>query len=236
MEFYPEAIFIGFDVVYKSPQFKLLTDCPALLQSFYKHIAERYPFSTSDISGGLKTEYSNFVARISLFRGNGRLDIYLDKFTASFENLISAKDGEVALDCMQLAEIALTNFVDSSDILEFNIRPIVHYRSKKPDETVRDFLTRRFNPAQQYSFPSNDSEMTIHHGAKFEFESSKEKWRVAIDLYRSTFDDSVLILNCNSYYSPTGVLNTIMERGRHLERFIEMFLQQVGINIDRSSR
>lgn len=233
MEFSIEAIFIGLDFVFKSPQFKLLSDYPILLGNFHKHIAGRYPFSTSDISGSGKSGYSNLVAGISLFRGNGQLDVYLDKFSASFVNLVNQNDIDTALDCMTLAEKSLYDIISNEEFLEYNIRPIIHYRSKDDNDSVKDFLTDNFRPQRKYTFISSDKSMAVNNGAKFEFESIVEKWRIGIDLYRSTFDDSVMILNCNSCYLPDGKFNTTTERGNHLSELIGMFLNQVGIKIDQ---
>jgi hypothetical protein len=236
MKFNRAAIFVVSNVEFVAPQFQLLRDWERLLKGLHDNIAPSYPFSAYDVTIDTRSSLADRVLRISLFRGNGIIDIYIDRLSVSFSNLIHDSDITIALDCMNLIEKSLLSYLGIELIREFNIRPTINYISSNNDMSVRDFLTNRFRPSEYFELILKEDDCRTNIFAKFEFQSMDNAWRVGIDLMASTLDEKTLILTCNSYYDPNSRYSDSMIRGQHLIDLLTEFLAQSRIEITTGAR
>jgi len=101
---------IVYEVIFSTLVFKLARENVDVLRIFYQHLAPHYSVRPSDmqVSGG--TALSDVKARITLFRGNGVLEVTADKFSAAFNNAVE-KDFETIKDCVSISLSALAEWL-----------------------------------------------------------------------------------------------------------------------------
>ena len=94
MQYQTTWLDIVYEATFSTPAFRLARENIEVLSILFKHLAPQYSVRPSDmhVSGG--TALSDVKARISLFTGNGVLEITADKFSATFTNAVGQQDIE----------------------------------------------------------------------------------------------------------------------------------------------
>ncbi|MGH9961036.1 MAG: hypothetical protein ACREBC_28605 [Pyrinomonadaceae bacterium] len=102
--------------------FTLARENVDVLRIFYHHLAPDYLVRSSDmqVSGG--AALSDVKAKITLFRGNGVLEVMADKFSATFNNAVGEKDTETIKECVARSLSALAEWLPTMTYREHAIR------------------------------------------------------------------------------------------------------------------
>lgn len=141
MQYETSLLDIVYEAVFSTPTFKLARENVDVLSIFYQHLAPGYPVRPSDmqVSGG--TALSDVKAKITLFRGNGVLEVAADKFSATFTNAIE-RDIETIKSCVTISLGALAEWLPTMPYREHVIRSAAHLRllSDSPTTAADDFL------------------------------------------------------------------------------------------------
>jgi hypothetical protein len=87
------------------------------------------------VSGG--TVLSDVKARITLFRGNGVLEVTADKFSAAFNNAVE-KDLETIKDCVAISLSALAEWLPTMTYREHVIRGAAFLSLSSDSPTAAD--------------------------------------------------------------------------------------------------
>ena len=87
------------DVVYErsfeQPLFKVSKSAVEILECIYETLNPKYPLAMSDLTTTAALSMGDVAIRASLFRGNGVLELGVEKFTARFEGLRTPDDVEI---------------------------------------------------------------------------------------------------------------------------------------------
>jgi hypothetical protein len=213
---------IVYEVVFSTPMFKLVREDVDVLRIFYQHLAPHYLVRPSDmqVSGG--TAPSDVKARITLFRGDGVLEVTVDKFSATFTNAVE-KDLETIKDCVAISLTALAEWLPTMTYREHVIRGAAFLSLLSDSPTAADdFLNTLMG--NKMAFRGEDiGASKSHFGLKAEFENPEEKWIVSFDVSRSWISDDMLIVNSSAIYQGDSAMKSLDDKAAHIRMVFNSF-------------
>ena len=85
---------------------------------------------------------SDVNVRITLFNGNGIIDVSVDRMSLAFNNLRTEKDLTICKDCISLSEEALHKSLPAVSPRIIAIKPTVFLELNGGQENVANYLAR----------------------------------------------------------------------------------------------
>ncbi|MCI0591542.1 MAG: hypothetical protein L0Y67_08120 [Gammaproteobacteria bacterium] len=219
---------IVYEVVFSTPMFKLVRENVDVLRIFYQHLAPHYLVRPSDmqVSGG--TALSDVKARITLFRGNGILEVTVDKFSATFTNAVE-KDLETIKDCVSIGLSALAEWLPTMTYREHVIRGAAFLNLSSDSSTAADdFLNNLMGNKMMFRGEGIGASKS-HFGLKAEFENPEEKWVVSFDVSRSWISGDMLIVNSSAIYQGDSAMRSLDDKAAHIQMVFNSFLTTIGL-------
>lgn len=218
---------IVYEAVFSTPMFTLARENVDVLRIFYHHLAPHYSVRSSDmqVSGG--ATLSDVKAKITLFRGNGVLEVTADKFSATFNNAVE-KDTETIKECVALSLSALAEWLPTMAYREHAIRGTAFLSLLSDSPTaIDDFLYSLIG--NKMTFRSEDfGASKSHFGLRAEFENPEEKWIVNFHVSRSWSGD-MLIVNSSAIYQADGMMKSLESKVAHVQTAFTSFLTAIGL-------
>ena len=218
---------ISYEAIFQDPLFELARKNVDVLKIFHRHLTPRYSISPSDMQAMGGSALSDLKARISLFRGNGILEITVDKFSAVFKNAVGQKDIDTIKDCVGSGLAAIAEWSPALAYREETISQ-THFLSLKGADDRNSFLHNLIG--SKMAFCADDfGASKIYTGLKAELENSGDKWIVRFDISRSWDINDMLIVNCNATYKEGGKLATFEDKTAHAGKIANDFLAKIGL-------
>ncbi len=218
-----------YEAVFSTPMFTLARQNVDVLRIFYDHLAPKYLVRSSDmqVSGG--AALSDVKAKITLFSGNGVLEVTADKFCATFKNAFEEKDIEIIKECVGLSLSALAEWWPAITYREHVIRGTAFLSLLSDSPTaVDDFLYNLIG--NKMAFRGEDFGASKNHsGLKVEFENPEEKWIVSFDVSRSWIFGDKLIVNSSAIYQADGMMKSLESKAAHVRKAFISFLTAIGL-------
>ncbi len=228
MQYQTTWLDIVYEATFSTPAFRLARENIEVLSILFKHLAPQYSVRPSDmhVSGG--TALSDVKARISLFTGNGVLEITADKFSATFTNAVGQQDIETIKDCIATSLSALTEWLPNLTYKEHVFR-ITAFLSLLSDcqTATDDFLNGLM--ANKMVFRHEDfGASKVHYGVRADFENSRENWIVGFDISPS-LRGNTLITNSSARYQGDSAITTLEDKAAHIQSVFTSFLTTIGL-------
>ncbi len=228
MQYETSLLDIVYEAVFTTPIFKLERENVDVLSIFYQHLAPAYVVRPSDmqVSGG--TALSDVRAKITLFRGNGVLEVAADKFSATFTNAVG-KDIETIQDCVTISLSALAEWLPTMTYRQHMIRSAAHLSllSDSPS-AADDFLNNLMG--NKMAFRAEDFGASKSHiGVKAEFENPEEKWIVSFDVIRSWMSGNMLFANSSAIYQGDSAMKTLEDKAAHIRTVFNLLETTIGL-------
>ncbi|MCI0401755.1 MAG: hypothetical protein L0Z68_10785 [Gammaproteobacteria bacterium] len=229
MQYETSLLDIVYEAVFSTPIFKLARENVDVLSIFYQHLAPGYLVRPSDmqVSGG--TALSDVKAKITLFRGNGVLELAADKLSATFTNANAVGDIETIKDCVTISLSALAEWLPTMTYREHVIRSAAYLSLLSDSQTAADdFLNNLMG--NKMAFRGEDfGASKSHFGVKAEFENPEEKWIVSFDVSRSWIIGDMLIVNSSAIYQGDSAMKTLEDKAAHIQTVFNSFLTTLGL-------
>lgn len=217
---------ISYEASFRNPVFELARENVEVLKIFHRHLSPRYLISSNDMQAMGGNALSDLKARITLFRGNGVLEITADKFSAVFKNALE-KDIETIKDCVTSGLTAMTEWSPDLTYKEEVIRLAAFLSIKEGSDARDDFLHNLIG--NKAVFRAEDfGASKVHSGLKAEFENPGD-WMIGFDVYRSWASNDMLIVNCNAIYQDSSALPTFEDKTAHTGKIFNDFLAKIGL-------
>jgi hypothetical protein len=140
------------------------------------------------------------LIRITLFRGNGVLDVTVDKFSARFSNAVGEKDLETIKDCVAISLSTLAEWLPTMTYREHVIRGAAFLSLLSDSSTAADDFLNNLMGNKMMFRGEDIGASKSHFGLKAEFENPGEKWIVSFDVSRSWISGDMLIVNSSAIY------------------------------------
>lgn len=218
---------ISYEASFRNPVFELARENVDVLKIFHRHLTPRFSVSSSDMQAMGGNALSDLKARITLFRGNGVLEITADKFLAIFKNAVGQSDIETIKDCVTSGLTALAEWSPDLRYREEVIR-LTAFLSLKEGMDARDNFLHNLIGSKMPFRADDFGASKIHSGLKAEFENPGD-WMIGFDVYRSWASEDMLIVNCNATYQESSALATFEDKTAHAGKIFTDFLAKIGL-------
>ena len=226
-----ECIDVTYDAKFATPAFDLPSNNTSVLKAFYETIHPRFRINTRDmhIAGGNLP--SDVHVRITLFNGNGTIDISVDRMALVFNDLKTKEDLTICKDCISLSEEALQKSLSNVPVRTVVIEPMLFLELNGEREDASNYLSRLQASNIQLDLSEFGSAVQ-HPEVNLEVENSEERWRAFLHAYRDRTKPSSLILSCQAIYRAGGRVRGLENRANHLEQLLKAFLDSVGLETE----
>lgn len=219
---------ISYEASFRNPVFELARENVEVLKIFHRHLTPRYSVSSSDMQALGGNALSDLKARITLFRGNGVLEITADKFSAIFTNAVGQQDIETIKYCVGSGLAAIAEWSPDLAYREEVIR-LTAFLNLKGEADARDNFLHNLIGSKMMFRADDFGASKVHSGLKVEFENSGDKWIVGFDVSRSWANSDMLIVNCNATYQEGGALTTFDDKATHAGKMVADFLAKIEL-------
>jgi len=138
---------LTYDAEFSVPPFDLPRRDTDLLKSLHQFIHPRFPIRTADMHVFGGTTLSDVCVRVTLFGGNGTIDVTADRLSTRFTGLRQHQDLDICNQCIALAEQALRSTLPDVVIGLVSIRPMLTLRLGDEPMDAREYLRAVVRPA-----------------------------------------------------------------------------------------
>lgn len=226
-----ERINLTYEVEFATPSFDLPISNVNVLKAFYETLQPRFPINAPDlyVSGG--NLLSDVHVRVTLFNGNGIIDISVDRMSLVFNNLRTEIDLTICKDCISLSEKALQRSLPAVSARIVAIKPTVFLELQGEEQSASNYLSQLLGSSIELDL-STFGGAVQHPGINLEVDNIKEKWNVIFHAFRDQTKRSLLTLFCSAVYRADGTVRGIENRANHLNQLLETFLDSIGLETE----
>lgn len=226
-----ERINLLYEVEFASPSFDLPTSNVNVLKAFYETIHPRFPISAPDmhVTGG--NLLSDVHVRVTLFSGNGIIDISVDRMSLTFNNLRTESDLTICKDCISLSEEALHKSLPTVSARIIAIKPTVFLELQGGEQNASNYLSQRPGSSIELDLSAFGSAVQ-HPGVNLEVDNIEEKWNAILHAFSDRTKTSLLTLFCSTVYRADGKVRGLENRANHLKQLLKTFLDSIGLETE----
>lgn len=234
MKFNIEWFNITYDLWFAAPAFDLPSTNTSVLKTFYETINPRFPINSRDMHVAGGNLLSDVHVRITMFNGNGIIDLSADRMSLVFNNLRKQEDLTICKDCISLSEEALQKSLPAVSSRTIAINPTLFLELQGGKQNASKYLSQllRFSIQPDLSAFGN----TVQHpGVSLEVENFEQKWNVTFHAFRDRIKESALILSGQANYRTDGTLRGVENRVNHLDVLLMAFANGIGLELEGST-
>ena len=225
------SIDVRYEGRFKAPFFPIAEARAELLRQLYRSLGERYGARAADLSlTSTGAALSDLHARLTLFRGNGGIEVSAEKLTAKFNNA-TQPDLEIVSDCVTRALTAVESFAEHGDLISDEFIS-AHGVLIFDDKTQRDgFLSGFKQPSLRIS---TDLAPEVTTGFKVELRDPSEGWLVVVDLSTAWANENGVFLNITANFFSGGGSAHVESRVKLIDRLSTGVLRSLGLDLQTS--
>lgn len=225
---------VTYDVEFASPAFDLPTRNTNVLKALYETIYPRFPINPRDMRVAEGNVLSDVHVRVTLFNGNGVIDVAGDKMSLAFNNLKTEEDLTICRDCISLSEEALQQSLPDVSVRTVTIKPTLFLELKGGEQNSGKHLSRLLKSSIQPDLSAFGSPVQ-YPGVNLEVENSAEGWNAIFYAFRDRTKASSLILSCHAAYQANGKVRGLENRVNHMEQLLKIFLDSIDLETEDST-
>ena len=231
--FQAKSLDIQYDVGFRTPFFGLARSNVEVLQALYEQFPPRYGIQSSDLQAVGGSVMSQLRATLTLFRGNGIIEVSSDKLHVKFSNATGKDDVAIIQDCIIHALTALSRFISES---QFGPELIVvkAFLGIAGGTTERDKFLDRFHMPYVDGL-AKSTNLIISPAIKFDIQNEAEKWNVNVELSRAWIDPEAIFLAVNGNFSTGASAQTLPRRADIIQGVMKQALEAVGLQSELSN-
>lgn len=225
---------LTYDAEFSVPPFDLPRRDTDLLQSLHQFIHPRFPIRTTDMHVFGGTTLSDVCVRVTLFGGNGTIDVTADRLSTRFTGLRQHQDLDICNQCIALAEQALRGTLPDVEIGLVSIRPMLTLRLGDGSTDAREYLRSVVKPAVDMDLGGLGA-AALHPCVNLEVQNDDERWRAVLHAYPSGVDRSSVVVACSIIYTESPDPRSSEERNDRLWRLIAGLLRGLDLETPTSA-
>lgn len=234
MEATVERIDLTYEAAFGAPTFDLPLRGSALLKSLYEAIHPRYPIPLThmQIFGG--NAMSDVRVRITLFNGNGSIDVTADKMFLNFSD-VRGKDGiDICKDCILSSERALTKVLPELNVRFVTIRPTLLVNVGAEGDQEVGFLSDLRGDRASIDLSEFEG-ASQHKGVNLSIKNAKAGWSVIFHTFHNQAAVKSFVISCHAQYEEYGDIRGLENREHHLRMLLGKFTDGIGLEFPNSS-
>ncbi len=219
-----------YEAEFSVPLFDLPGRTTELMRALHQFIHPRFPLRTTDlqVSGG--NALSDVCVRVTMFGGNGTIEVTVEKLSMRFNGLRSEQDLAICNECFALVVQALKGAFPQVVIATVAVRSTLSLRLGDGSVDARDFL-------QQVVKPGIDMDLTglgnaaLYPCINLEVQNDDEGWRAVLHAYDSVVEKSSIFASCWVAYAEPPELHPHAEYIDRLRRLLEALLRGLTVEM-----
>ena len=230
MQFSTQLISLNYERNFKSPAFGLLESRVSILREFYEKINPRFPLNLSDMVALPGNTLDNIGIKITLFNGNGVLELSAEKMDLCFTNLISEEDILVAKDVISLYEESFFGVFSNAQIKDTAIKTS-SWLQLQDDEKAGNSILNNFSSSYNINPEDFGADAFGDPVLKTSLMNLEEGWAVSFHLEKSKIPKAQLFFMCDCVYLEYGRYNSLDDRKDHIRKMYLKFLAHLGLEL-----
>ena len=229
-----ERVDLEYEADFSAPLFDLLARNTEVLRSFHEGIGPLYPIRSSDMQIFRGDRLSEIRVRISLFGGNGLIDVTADRLSISFEYMRIEEQAAICKECISLSEQVLTRlkkkiFPDLA-VHIVTLSPTLFLRLGDGSVSARSHLAQVAGSGISTDL-SGFGGAICHPCVNLEVENKNERWNADFHAYGEWGSEPSLIASCRVMYDESGTIRGLDDRFRHVDRLLATLLDGIGLEV-----
>jgi len=226
MKFSTELLSIDYELEFTKPKIRLADFANQTLECFYNIINPCYPLKLSDLQWIPSTVASNFI-QVTLFSGNGILQVLPEKFAGRFTNLKSKEDIEIIVQCIPLCEKALAQAFPETKFEKTVVKISFWLKIEGGESTAETILQKG---ASGLGLTIDKFNATgFEHSLRAIINNQDEKWDVEFLLEKSAIEAYDLFFILNTTYFKDSNYDSLDKRANHIENILPKLLSHFGL-------
>ncbi len=178
------------------------------------------------------TALSDVRVRVTLFGGNGTIDVTADRLSFRFTGLRQHQDLDICNQCIALAEQALGSTMPDVEIGLVSIRPMLTLRLDDESTDARGYLKAVVKPAVRMDL-SELGAAALHPCVNLEVQNNDERWRAVLHAYPSEMDRFSIVVACSITYTASPESQSGEERNDRLWKLVTGLLRYSAVKAPR---
>lgn len=231
MRYKPKYLDLTYTAALRTPLFALGSNSIGVLHALYGELSKKYAISAADMSVDAGRSLGDVRVTVSLFSGNGSIEIAAESVTAKFINPTDPKDGEIIQDCLQMTHDALASLAGARPIL-FKQEGVVLRMFVELIDPPNDGPTfLRSLVANQSLFGSFEGTTSVEAvpGFHLEMVAEDEKWFFIFDAARAQRDRKELYVSITGNYGEGNSFPTLKQKGDHFNELLKAGLRRAQL-------
>jgi hypothetical protein len=219
---------LTYEHMFARPAFDLGRGGVDLVAGLYRSLSERFPLSLSDLVVSAGATLADLVVRVSLFRGQGTVEVRADRLMARFEGLQRSEDVAVVKEAVTLAEAGVAPCLPGLSYRGATVRTSTWVRCEGGGDAVRDLLQAH----GEAGFPLDAGALgaqTVAYSLGARLSSETDQWTADFLLERSAVQTYDLFYALGVNYSEEGRYGDLEARSGHLEALYAAILGRFGL-------
>ena len=226
-----ERINLTYEVEFATPSFDLPISNVNVLRVFYETIHPRFPINPPDMHVAGGNSLSDVHVRITLFNGNGIIDISVDRMSLAFNNLRTKSDLTICKDCISLSEEALQKSLPAVSARIIAIKPTLFLELQGGEQNASNYLSQLPGSSIELDLSAFGSAVQ-HPGINLEVDNIEEKWNAVFHAFQDRTKMSFLTLFCSAVYRADGTVHGLENRANHLDQLLKTFLDSIDLETE----
>ena len=226
MKFKTKSIGVTYESTFARIAPEISSESANVISHLIARIAPRYPIASQNIRVFPSSVLSEFKIQVDLFGTAGRLEVYVDRFVATFRDASNQQDVSTIEECLALAldglGDALPNLPIYADNLLFRLRLDLHSDGVNNNWRLDDYLRNN-------SFTNlADEALELLPGIKLALHSKEQGWRMAFDIAPAWEDPkNAIVASLQAFFTAQNGQLSIADKakliGDYTVRFLDAF-------------
>ena len=225
-----ERVDLEYEADFSAPLFDLFARNTEVLRSFHEGIGSSYPVRSSDMQISRGDRLSEVRVRISLFGGNGLIDVTADRLSISFEHMRTEEQAAICKECISLSEQALKRIFPDLTAHIVTLSPTLFLRLGDGSVSARSHLAQVTGSGISTDL-SGFGGAICHPCVNLEIENEDEHWNADFHAYGKWGSEPSLIASCRVMYDENGTIRGLDDRFRHVDRLLATLLGGLGLEV-----
>ncbi len=219
---------LAYEAEFSSPLFDLPGRNTELLKSLHQSIHPRFLLRTRDLHVFGGTSLSDVCVRVTMFGGNGTIEVTAEKLSVSFNGLRGEQDTAICNECLILVEQALKKALPEAEITTFTARSTLSLRLGDGSVVARDFLRQVVRPGIDMELNGLGS-AALYPCINLEIRNEDEGWKAVLHAYDNAVEKSSIIASCSIACTDSPELHLHEQCIGHQRRLLDALLQGLDI-------
>ncbi len=221
---------LTYEAEFSSPLFDLPGRNTELLKALHQLIHPRFPLRTADMHALGGSALSEVRVRVTMFGGNGTIEVTPEKLSIRFNGLGSEQNLAICNECLALAEQGLKRALPETVIAMVTVQLTQALRLGDGSVDARDFLRRIVKPGIDMDLTGLGN-AALYPCINLAVRNEDEGWQAVLHAYDSATENSSIFASCRVAYPDPPEAHSHEEYLDRLRRLLETLLQGLDIEM-----